>query len=178
MRQFHRWVAVIPSLLLIFIAATGILLQIDLIASGKPPPGGSKPRGEARPEVRLSKTQIHDRLERALVAAEHAAPGAPINQINLTLGPARQSANVSIGSATPKRLALDLKSGRSTISGEGEGLHYVLQNLHAGYVYGLPGQIVSILCGLTLLGLSATGLWVYVDMFRRRLKLGRRNPFW
>jgi uncharacterized iron-regulated membrane protein len=56
--------------------------------------------------------------------------------------------------------------------------HYLLQDIHAGYILGPTGRVINVLCGVIFLILSITGTWVYIDMFRRRLKSGKWQFFW
>jgi uncharacterized iron-regulated membrane protein len=56
--------------------------------------------------------------------------------------------------------------------------HNLLQNLHAGYQFGLAGRLISVALGLSLLVLSVTGFTVYLDMFKRRQKAGKKAVFW
>lgn len=57
-------------------------------------------------------------------------------------------------------------------------LHLFLLQLHRGDLFGPVGTWISILCGVALVILSVTGLWVYIDLLRRRLKGDRRGLFW
>jgi len=56
--------------------------------------------------------------------------------------------------------------------------HLLLLRLHRGDFFGPFGVWIDIFCGLALGVLSVTGLWVYVDMLRRRFSLGRKAFFW
>jgi uncharacterized iron-regulated membrane protein len=61
---------------------------------------------------------------------------------------------------------------------EGLNWHGFLQGIHAGYIWGTFGRILSLLAGVALTILSVTGAWVYIDMFRRRAGNGNRQIFW
>lgn len=56
--------------------------------------------------------------------------------------------------------------------------HYVLQDIHAGYYFGGAGKIINVICGMGLLVLSFTGLMVYWELLKRRIKTGRWQFFW
>jgi hypothetical protein len=74
-----------------------------------------------------------------------------------------------------------LPAGAAPVSPAGPppgDLHLFLLQLHRGDLFGPVGTWVSILCGVALVVLSVTGLWVYVDLLRRRLKGDRRGLFW
>lgn len=59
-----------------------------------------------------------------------------------------------------------------------KGLHNTLQDIHAGYVMGTTGRIISILMALGLLTLSITGIVMYVQMHGMRKKINRHGVFW
>ena len=59
-----------------------------------------------------------------------------------------------------------------------EGLHGILQDIHAGYVFGTAGRILSILLACGLLVLSVTGIVMYVRMYKMRKKGNRHGWLW
>lgn len=50
MRKWHRWISLVTSIIMFFIAGTGLLLQLDLYASGHAPPG-SAPGSDTAPWI-------------------------------------------------------------------------------------------------------------------------------
>jgi hypothetical protein len=53
---------------------------------------------------------------------------------------------------------------------QGTSIVGTLHHLHSGESFGPAGQIVSILTGSALLFFAFSGLWMYVEMFRGRLR--------
>ena len=45
--------------------------------------------------------------------------------------------------------------------------HFVTE-LHSGEEFGIAGQLVSIVSGLALIFFAFSGLWMYIQMYRRR----------
>ena len=45
--------------------------------------------------------------------------------------------------------------------------HFVTE-LHSGEQFGIVGQLVSIVSGLALIFFAFSGMWMYIQMFRRR----------
>ena len=45
--------------------------------------------------------------------------------------------------------------------------HFVTE-LHSGEEFGIAGQLVSMVSGLALIFFAFSGLWMYIQMFRRR----------
>lgn len=57
-----------------------------------------------------------------------------------------------------------------------EFIHFVTE-LHSGEEFGLAGQLISLLSGLSLLFFAGSGLYMYIQLFRGRLakiEAGRR----
>ncbi len=57
-------------------------------------------------------------------------------------------------------------------------LYHLIIDLHSGNYFGPVGKVVSALMGAALLFFSVSGLWMYIDMFRRRKRMGRSGIFW
>ena len=50
--------------------------------------------------------------------------------------------------------------------------------LHSGNYFGPFGKVISVLMGAVMLFFSISGMWMYIDMFRKRKKIGRSGLFW
>ena len=121
MRKWHRWLAVLFGVFLLWISATGVLSQIVPIVQ----------RG----------------------GFEGGRDGPP---------PAPASA-FPPGFKCPETLTCRPKPKGPSIVG-------TLHHLHSGETFGPVGTIVSILSGFALMFLSFSGLWLYIQMWRGRLK--------
>lgn len=53
-----------------------------------------------------------------------------------------------------------------------------LHHLHSGETFGPVGVVISLLGGIALLFFAGSGLWMYIDMFRRRRKAQKSGVFW
>ncbi len=180
MRSYHRWVGVPAAIFFLFIAFTGIGLQLDLWIQGKAPPGTEA--REARPK---SPPLPDDEALRAMVT--RAADGfrqrhanEPVHMVEFSFDSQKPVASFRSGSGSHiVPIRIDLATGREIPPPEPRfNWHNFLQDLHAGYRFGIVGRIISVLAGLSLIILVITGLNVYLDLFRRRRKAGKRNPFW
>jgi uncharacterized iron-regulated membrane protein len=54
----------------------------------------------------------------------------------------------------------------------------VLFFIHTGYIGGRAGESLSFLAGTSLAVFSVTGTWMYLDMYRRRHRAGRKGLLW
>ncbi len=71
-------------------------------------------------------------------------------------------------SSQPADRGRDISSGKQPVR-RGPGILGTLHHLHSGESFGVLGQIISILSGLSLIFFSFSGLWMYVQMYRGRL---------
>jgi uncharacterized iron-regulated membrane protein len=53
-----------------------------------------------------------------------------------------------------------------------------LHHIHSGEEFGAIGIVVSIMSGVAMIFFSFSGLWMYVQMYRGRLRIERSDPFW
>ncbi len=54
----------------------------------------------------------------------------------------------------------------------------LIHHLHSGETFGPLGTIIATLSGLALVFFSFSGLWMYIEMFRRRGKADKKGLFW
>ena len=178
MRAFHRWFGLVSAVLLTFIALTGLALQVDLIVTGNPVPGSehvADPAPVALPAARA----IGDLTARAIDAARLARPALSINHVELSFTPQGPRALVGLPGPFADHVMSDPVTGRVLPEHRmTPGWHGWLQDLHAGYRFGIVGRLLSAAMAIALLVLSVTGLVVYVDLYRRRWRAGRRALFW
>lgn len=57
-------------------------------------------------------------------------------------------------------------------------LYHFIIDLHSGNILGPFGKVISALMGAALLFFSVSGIWMYIDMFRKRKLIGRTGLFW
>jgi uncharacterized iron-regulated membrane protein len=53
-----------------------------------------------------------------------------------------------------------------------------MKHLHSGFLFGTWARLLDLLAGLSLIFLSASGLWMYLQMYKRRRVGGRAGFFW
>ncbi len=122
MRAWHRWTGLMLGLVLLFVGATGILIQ-----------------GFA----------LYGDLGANKAAAVTPAP---------------------IAKADCKRADPPRSPAKSW-----EGW---FKHLHSGETFGPVGTVISILSGFALMFFAVSGLWMYWQMWRRRVAGGRREVLW
>jgi len=56
--------------------------------------------------------------------------------------------------------------------------HELVKKIHRGDALGIPGRLMDLFAGFSLVFLSASGLVMYLDLLRRRRRSGRNQLFW
>lgn len=148
MRRYHRWLAPLFAIVLLWIAVTGLTIQfIKLSTPAKPAATAAADSDEASAPSLISAAQAHEHDE----AAKPAVAATP--------APVAMAAN-----ATPAPPETDI----DRIRRERHDLSEFVMDLHSGKVLGTFGTWLSIVSGVVLIFLAGSGLWMYVAMFRAR----------
>lgn len=177
-RILHRWFGLVSAILLMGIAITAIGLQVDLWITNTPPPGQAVQNERAMKAVPTG-AELSAIVEKTAATYRAENPDTKISTITINFG--GPNPNVVFGNTRNKEVPVRINGATGAVIPPPPAKfdwHYFLQDVHAGYIAGLPGRIVSVLLALSLLLLSVTGLQVYLDMFFRRRKLGRKGLFW
>lgn len=179
MRKLHRWLSIIAAAWLLNMAITGVILAWGGI--------GDSLRERNRAVAPLPQTGLDELLEAAWQTARTAAPDAPIVSLRLGMGNGEPRGVAVIGGEHSGVLFID-PVRRSYIIGQAGAAapgnaaldtHTFLKRLHRGDIVGhSAGRWLSIVSGLCLLFLAASGVWMYFDMRGKRLRLGRKAWFW
>lgn len=177
MRVWHRWFGFPTAFLFISIALTGVGLQIEQMAA--PPEPGHGPMAPPSKSTLPADATLAAMVVRVAQSARQHDPGLKPQRIELAF--TNSNTRGTVGAIAPfgPHITIDATTG-SVIpeAHRGFDLHLFLLNLHAGFEFGLIGHVLSLAAGLALLTLCLTGLKVYFDLFIRRVKLQKRNPFW
>ena len=146
MRKFHRWIAPVFAAFFLWIAVTGITIHI--IELQMPP---SPDEEEAR-AITLTAPSLIPSAQ----AHEHDAPKPAAAQ------PAAVQPAAAPAAAPAPKSPDELKRARL------HDLSEFVMDLHSGKILGPIGTWLSIFSGLALIFLAGSGLWMYIEMFRRR----------
>lgn len=169
-RRWHRWLALPAALFLLFVAFTGVLLHLDMMRLGQDPPG-HEPRSSAPSRPIPSDAELAAMIARLADAARKDTT-LKVKSLQVDLSGPRVTLVAGAGGPPGSpQIKMDARTGRRIVDPPPPAdFHFILQDLHAGYIFGWPGRIVSVLCGLSLLLLAGTGVQMWWDMRRRRRK--------
>src|SRR5882757_7385216 len=92
-----------------------------------------------------------DRMADSVFAAMTKRQDIPVERIEFSLAAPRAFATVGAAHPLGPSVRIDAETGDELPAMKPHGFHGILQDLHAGYLFGLPGRIVSTLLGATLL---------------------------
>ena len=123
------------------------------------------------------------------LSAGHSAGASPIKAIRLRYfnGLPQGILIAGTGDGTAQRVFNAVSGAPMSITEPGyPATHYhlgwkeheVMKEIHRGDFFGLPGRLLDLFAGLSLIFLCVSGLVMYVDLWRRRRRGGRTALLW
>jgi len=200
LRRWHRWTATAAAVLLGWVAITGTVLAIEFYL-GAPRPHNSADAATAIAgafEARLSEAVASaagtlDTPAETVSIAEYQKPAgdnAYEVQLDVHAAEAGLAGDAVVLFRDHAPATFEIRSGRATPGPAAPTApagptpaqlrrHNLLIALHTGTIVGLPGRLLDVVAGISLVFLSLSGLWMYVDMYQQR-RLAGRGPrlFW
>ena len=198
-RSLHRWVSIVAALFLMVVSITGTLLSIDTLALWiyryiHAPTGSSfehlpfpiamsgdysSPLPDAKLSTMLGTT----------VSAFRASYGdTPIKVLRLRYFSGMPQGVIIAGGNDTRQFVFNADTGKRASMTEpgypyygfpfGWEEHELVKKIHRGDALGIPGRLMDLFAGLSLVFLSASGLVMYLDLLRRRRRAGRKQLFW
>ena len=180
MRQYHRWVSVLAAVFLLVVSATGVILQVQKLGGNDAdaPEQDDKNRVEDGLTTAMPSPVYAALIARTLETARARAPNSPITSVSLKGEAGGIHGEVILPGDPPRQLTIEARSGRLIGDVRHEKDSLILR-IHSGAILGEPGVVLGVLWGSALVILSITGGWVYLAMYRRRLKAsGKGGLFW
>ena len=178
-RKWHRWVAFPATIFLIWAAFTGLSLAITEFF-GEAESLREATRDLVSPVTAASPAAAWEEpIGRALTVVNDAAPGAPIDKIELQFKGDNPTVTVFTGKpkgGEDKKYVVSAKTG--TIDKvESYADKPLLNRLHSGEAFGDGGLVVAMFWAIALLFLAVTGLIIYLKI-RKPNPVGFEKIFW
>ncbi len=177
-RRWHRWLGIVAGVLLILMAVTGVLLQVDEVGgvSESARQDAIARRGPVRP---LDPVALAARIETL-------ADGRKIEMLKFE---ARKDAPVAIVrfAGTDRVVQVDLVTGTQRPGSEAprpggsmiEKLRLLVLNIHTFGLVGMTGHVIGGIAGVVMAVLGGSGLWMWWVIRRERVRRGSRATwFW
>jgi uncharacterized iron-regulated membrane protein len=198
-RSTHRAVSIVAAVFLLVVSISGTLLSLDTFALGiygmthssagrysRFPYGMIGDLSSPIPEAKLP-----GMLSTTLSAFRAAKGEAPIKVLRLrSYSGMPQGLIVSGGDRADDtgQIVFNAETGKTASMTEksypyqgfpfGWEEHELMKQIHRGDALGIPGRLMDVFAGLSLVYLSASGLSMYADLLRRRWRGGRKQLFW
>jgi uncharacterized iron-regulated membrane protein len=183
-RGWHRGVSVAAAAFLLCMAFSGTWIGFESSWNALGRSGGGGPP----PAVPVAAAAIPNMTATTLQAMQRLHPGTPIKVIRLRMFGQMQQGVVITGGDTTDQLVFNAETGQPASLTEpayppvgfpfGVQVHENIKHFHSGEMFGLSGQMMNLLAGLSLLFLSVSGLVMYFDMWLKRCKGGRGSLLW
>ncbi len=178
-RKWHRWVGAVAAPFLLFAAVTGVALAATEWF------GEDEEKRERLREV-VSPVTLPalpaawgEPLGKALATVAKEAPGAPVDKVLVEFKGEPPTVVVYIGKpggGEDRKFVCDASTGR-LLRVEGYEDKPFLVRLHSGEAVGDWGLGLAVLWGTATVGLTASGVVIYLLM-RKPGATGRRRIFW
>ena len=177
MRKYHRWISAIAAIFLLFVSVTGVVLQVQRL-TGEDADADAGAHVPSALTTAMPSPTYAALVSKTLDAARRRAPNVPIASVLLRGEGSVIEGVVQFPGDPLREIVVDGRSGR-VLSDERHEAESLILRIHSGEILGEPGVVLGVLWGLALVVLLITGGWVYLDMYRRRLKgSGNRGLFW
>jgi uncharacterized iron-regulated membrane protein len=189
-RTLHRAVALVAALFITVVALSGVFLAVNALGINisKALKHGVRPGLTVDASSPLSDGQLPSMLHTTLTAYRHAHPGAGLKVLRLRYFAGMPQGVVITDEPTSRQLVFNAQTGRAVSETEpgypdtdmpfGWQIGQIAKQIHRGDILGLPGRWMDLLSGLSLVYLGASGVVIYVELWRKRRSRGRHGLFW
>ena len=192
-RTLHRWGSIVAALFITVVALSGTWLAYESLIFGiymehhSPQPG--RPPARQSGVTPLSDERLPAMLTTTLQAYASSLPGQPLKVLRLRVyaGMPQGVVVAGLGDDT-QQMVFNAVSGRRVSETEpgypetgfpfGWQAHQIAKQIHRGDYIGLSGRWMDLSAGVTLIYLSVSGLVMYIDMWQRRRRSGRKALIW
>lgn len=196
-RSLHRGVSVVAAIFLFVVSVTGTLLALDAFGLGlyqithknagkyaRFPPGAVDDFSSP-----LSDAELPAMLQTTLSAGKQTSGASPIKTVRLRYfngipqgiliaGDGDNTSQLVYNAQTGKPMSMTEPGYPKTHYHLGWKEHEIVKEIHRGDFFGLPGRLMDLLAGLSLIFLCVSGVLMYLDLWRRRRRGGRTALFW
>jgi uncharacterized iron-regulated membrane protein len=178
-RKWHRWIAFPATLFLLFASITGIIVAWTEFF------GEAETLREATRDLispvtaGASFAAWTQRVEQALRVVATEAGNVPVDQVTIQMKGTEPTITVYTGKPTggeDRRFVVDALSGKLRLTSTYADKPFI-HRLHSGEAFGDGGLVMAMFWGLALAVLTASGLIIYLTMWRPN-QTGLRRVFW
>jgi uncharacterized iron-regulated membrane protein len=189
-RTLHRGGAVIAAAFLTVVALSGTLLAVGSVgvSVNKALQGGKRPGLTADVSAPLTDAELPGMLTQTLDGYHRILPDASARVIRLRYFAGMPQGIVVSDEAEARQFAFNAATGKQVslaepnypITGQPFGWQedQIVKQIHRGDMFGMTGRWLSLLTGLAMLYLAVSGAAIYLDLWGKRAKAGKKALFW
>lgn len=196
-RSLHRGLSIVAAAFLLIVSASGTMLGLDGFGLGlyqvthrNAGKYARFPMGAvADYSSPLDDGKLPAMLRTSLSADQATAGGSPVKVVRLRYfngipqgvviaGEGDGTAQLVFNAETGKRMSTSEPGYPKTHYKLGWDEHEWMKKIHRGDIFGVPGRLMDLFAGLSLIFLSLSGAVMYADLWRRRRRGGRTALFW
>lgn len=178
-RKWHRWVAFPATIFFIWVGITGLSLAITEFF-GAEEALREQTRDLVSPVTAAAPAAAWEEpIGRAVTAVNAAAPGAPIDKIQVQFKGDHPTVTIftgKIAGGEDQKFVVSASTGKID-KVEDYADKPLLNRLHSGEAFGDGGLVVAMFWAAALLFLSVTGLTIYLKI-RKPNAVGLQRVFW
>jgi uncharacterized iron-regulated membrane protein len=177
-RKWHRWIGAVAGLFLLFAGTTGVIVAMTEFF-GEEEALREAMRGTVSSVTTATADRWQTPIPLALSVAAREAPNAPVDKVVLHFKKPVPTVDVFLGGPAggeDRRLVIEAATGK-LLAVEPYADKPLIHRIHSGEFFGDGGLVFAMLWGTALVGLSLSGLWIYLTM-RRRNATGLGKVFW
>jgi uncharacterized iron-regulated membrane protein len=192
-RTLHRWLSVVASVFILAIGVSGMWLAVESLVFGyylaAHLPQAGQPMVRESGVTPVQDAQLAAMLRITLSAYKSSLADQPLKVLRLRVyggmpqgvvivGSGDDTQQVVFNAATGHRASLTEPGYPPTGFPFGWQAHQVAKQVHRGSYIGLSGRWMDLCGGLAMIYLSLSGVVMYVEMWNRRRRSGRRALLW
>lgn len=175
MRKYHRWFGFVAAVFLFVLATSGVILLIQHALGDDP--DEELASGTSALTTGMASSMYDAFVTRTLDAARSRAPGGLIFSVTLRPVGTDVQGIVLLHGDPPRQITVDARTGR-VVDDVQQDPDSLMMRIHTGEILGAPGLVLDAVFGIAMMVLALTGLWVYLDMYRKRRRVGQRRILW
>lgn len=178
MRKWHRLVSLPAFVFLLVVSISGLVLQVQSFFNDDEEKSEQLKSQNSKIFLKSS-MDYSSKLEAAQKVLLSKIGNVDIKKIEVELRQTPPIFSFYVDQTHPKVFQINSETGQ-ILSEKDDNADNFWIKLHSGEIFGDAGRSTGIFSGLALLFLTLSGFWVYVQMFRRRPKVGPalKRFFW
>ena len=192
-RKLHRWTATVSFVIVLYLAGTGVLMSVSDLGAAYAEWKSPRDQRAVNPDKAdfsspLEDAELLPMARTTLAAYEAAHRDIPIKVLRLRYFVGYAQGVVVTGENAPAQHVFNTVDGREMSENEpgyptwnfpfGWQWHQDVKRLHRGDFFGLSGNWLEWLGGVSLIYFAISGLWMYYQLWAKRAKANRRSIVW